>query len=145
MVDKILDTAGQKGTGKWTAVAALDEGIPLTLIGEAVFSRFLSALKEERVEAAKSLGTPIPAYTGEKEALIADLAEALFASKIISYTQGYMLMRAASDEYAWELEYGNIALMWREGCIIRAAFLDDIKTAYTKNPELVNLLLDPFL
>ena len=145
MVDKILDTAGQKGTGKWTAVAALDEGIPLTLIGEAVFSRFLSALKVERVEAAKSLGTPIPAYTGEKEALIADLAEALFASKIISYTQGYMLMRAASDEYAWELEYGNIALMWREGCIIRAAFLDDIKTAYTKNPELVNLLLDPFL
>ncbi len=144
MVDKILDTAGQKGTGKWTAVAALDEGIPLTLIGEAVFSRFLSALKDERVTAAGVIGSPIPAYKGDKAALIADLQEALFASKIVSYTQGYMFMRAASQQYGWKLAYGNIALMWRGGCIIRAAFLDDIKAAFDKNPELSNLLLDPF-
>ncbi len=144
MVDKILDTAGQKGTGKWTAVSALETGIPLTLIGEAVFSRFLSALKEERVAAAAELGSPIPAYTGDKTAFIADLQEALFASKIVSYTQGYMLMRAASVEFGWSLAYGNIALMWRGGCIIRAAFLDDIKAAFDKNPDLNNLLLDPF-
>ncbi len=144
MVDKILDTAGQKGTGKWTAVSALDSGIPLTLIGEAVFSRFLSALKEERVTAAAVLGSPTPAYQGDKAALIADLQEALFASKIVSYTQGYMLMRAASEEFGWNLAYGNIALMWRGGCIIRAAFLDDIKAAFEKNPALLNLLLDPF-
>jgi 6-phosphogluconate dehydrogenase len=144
MVDKILDTAGQKGTGKWTAVSALDSGIPLTLIGEAVFSRFLSALKDERVKAAAVLGSPTPAYQGDKAALIADLQEALFASKIVSYTQGYMLMRAASEEFGWNLAYGNIALMWRGGCIIRAAFLDDIKAAFEKNPALLNLLLDPF-
>jgi 6-phosphogluconate dehydrogenase len=144
MVDKILDTAGQKGTGKWTAVSALDNGIPLTLIGEAVFARFLSALKEERVTAASVLGSPTPAYTGDKAALIADLEEALFASKIISYTQGYMLMRSASQEFGWNLAYGNIALMWRGGCIIRAAFLDDIKAAFDANPTLNNLLLAPF-
>ncbi len=144
MVDKILDTAGQKGTGKWTAVSALDAGIPLTLIGEAVFSRFLSALKDERVQAAKVLGSPTPVYEGDRAALIADLQEALFASKIVSYTQGYMLMRAASEEFGWNLAYGNIALMWRGGCIIRAAFLDDIKAAFEKNPALLNLLLDPF-
>ncbi|GJM40667.1 MAG: 6-phosphogluconate dehydrogenase, decarboxylating [Ardenticatenaceae bacterium] len=144
MVDKILDTAGQKGTGKWTAVAALEHGIPLTLIGEAVFSRFLSALKEERVVAAQSLGTTTPAFEGDKAALVADLAEALFASKIISYTQGYMLMRAASEAHDWELEYGNIALMWRGGCIIRAAFLDDIKAAFEADSNLTNLLLAPF-
>lgn len=144
MVDKILDTAGQKGMGKWTAVSALDTGIPLTLIGEAVFSRFLSALKDERVVAAGTLGSPIPAYEGDKVALIADLQEALFASKIVSYTQGYMLMRAASEEFGWDLAYGNIALMWRGGCIIRAAFLDDIKAAFDKNPDLTNLLLAPF-
>jgi 6-phosphogluconate dehydrogenase len=144
MVDKILDTAGQKGTGKWTAVSALENGIPLTLIGEAVFARFLSALKEERVTAASVLDSPTPAYTGDKAALIADLEEALFASKIISYTQGYMLMRSASQEFGWNLAYGNIALMWRGGCIIRAAFLDDIKAAFDANPTLNNLLLAPF-
>ncbi len=144
MVDKILDTAGQKGTGKWTAVSALDTGIPLTLIGEAVFSRFLSALKDERVVAAGILGSPIPTYDGDKATFIADLQEALFASKLVSYTQGYMLMRAASEEFGWDLAYGNIALMWRGGCIIRAAFLDDIKAAFDKNPDLTNLLLDPF-
>ncbi len=144
MVDKILDTAGQKGTGKWTAVAALESGIPLTLIGEAVFSRFLSALKEERVAAAAALQSKTPAYTGDKAALLADLKEALYASKIVSYAQGYMLMRAMSEETGWQLPYGTIALMWREGCIIRAAFLEDIKAAFEKNPDLTNLLLDPF-
>ena len=144
MVDKILDTAGQKGTGKWTASAALDQGIPLTLIGEAVFSRFLSALKDERVIAAELLGAPAPAFTGDRAQLIADLQEALFASKIVSYTQGYMLMRAASEMYDWNLAYGAIALMWRGGCIIRAAFLEDIKAAFDTNPALSNLLLDPF-
>ena len=144
VVDQILDTAGQKGTGKWTAVAALDSGIPLTLIGEAVFSRFLSALKEERVAAAAVLGSAAPIYTGDKGALIADLEEALYASKIVSYTQGYMLMRAMSEETGWNLPYGAIALMWREGCIIRAAFLEDIKAAFEANPALPNLLLDPF-
>ncbi|MCB8965785.1 MAG: decarboxylating NADP(+)-dependent phosphogluconate dehydrogenase [Ardenticatenaceae bacterium] len=144
MVDKILDTAGQKGTGKWTAVSALDNGIPLTLIGEAVFSRFLSALKDERVTAAEVLGSPKPEFAGDKAALIADLQQALYASKIVSYTQGYMLMRSASEEFGWKLAYGNIALMWRGGCIIRAAFLDDIKTAFERNPALNNLLLDPF-
>ncbi|MDJ0755421.1 MAG: decarboxylating NADP(+)-dependent phosphogluconate dehydrogenase [Ardenticatenaceae bacterium] len=144
MVDKILDTAGQKGTGKWTAVSALEQGIPLTLIGEAVFSRFLSALKEERVDAAGVLGSSTPTYQGDKNALIADLKEALFASKLVSYTQGYMLMRAASQEFGWSLAYGNIALMWREGCIIRAAFLDDIQAAFERDPKLTNLLLDDF-
>jgi 6-phosphogluconate dehydrogenase len=144
VVDQILDTAGQKGTGKWTAVAALDSGIPLTLIGEAVFSRFLSSLKEERIAAAAVLGSATPAYTGDEAALIADLEEALYASKIVSYTQGYMLMRAMSEESGWDLSYGAIALMWRGGCIIRAAFLEDIKAAFEANPALPNLLLDPF-
>lgn len=144
MVDKILDTAGQKGTGKWTAVSALDSGIPLTLIGEAVFSRFLSALKEDRIIAASALGSTVEKFEGDKMAFIADLQQALFASKIISYTQGYMLMRAATQEFGWNLAYGNIALMWRGGCIIRAAFLDDIKAAFEKHPDLTNLLLDPF-
>jgi len=144
VVEMILDTAGQKGTGKWTAVSALDLGIPLTLIGEAVFSRFLSALKEERVTAAAVLGSPIASYEGDKAALLDDLREALFASKIVSYTQGYMLMRAASEEFGWNLAYGNIALMWRGGCIIRAAFLDDIKAAFEQDPQLENLLLAPF-
>jgi len=144
VVETILDTAGQKGTGKWTAVSALDLGIPLTLIGEAVFSRFLSALKEERVAAASVLGSPISAYEGDKAAFLDNLREALFASKIVSYTQGYMLMRAASEEFGWNLAYGNIALMWRGGCIIRAAFLDDIKAAFEQDAELDNLLLAPF-
>ena len=144
MVDNILDTAGQKGTGKWTANAALDAGVPLTLIGEAVFARTLSALKEERVVAAQALGTPIGQFEGDEEAFINDIQEALYAAKIISYTQGYMLFRAAAIEYGWHLAYGNIALLWREGCIIRAAFLDKIKAAYDQNPELTNLLLDPY-
>jgi 6-phosphogluconate dehydrogenase len=144
LVDKILDLAGQKGTGKWTAVSALDSGIPLTLIGEAVFSRFLSALKDERVTAAALLGAPTPRFEGDKVRFLADLQEALFVSKIVSYTQGYMLMRAATEEFGWNLAYGNIALMWRGGCIIRAAFLDNIKAAFDMDPALVNLLLDPF-
>ncbi|WP_110517108.1 decarboxylating NADP(+)-dependent phosphogluconate dehydrogenase [Herpetosiphon llansteffanensis] len=144
LVDKILDSAGQKGTGKWTVVSALDNGIPLTLIGEAVFSRFLSALKAERVEAAKVLSGPAAQPTADRTALVNDLREALYAAKIVSYTQGYMLMRAAANEQAWNLNYGGIALMWRGGCIIRSAFLGKIEEAYRNNPELVNLLLDPY-
>jgi 6-phosphogluconate dehydrogenase len=144
LVEKILDTAGQKGTGKWTAASALEMGTPLTLIGEAVFARFLSALKDERVAAAKELGSPTGKVAGEKAAFVEDIREALYASKIISYTQGYMLFRAAAEEYGWDLAYGSIALMWREGCIIRAAFLDKIKEAYDSNPGLTNLLLDPY-
>ncbi len=144
LVDKILDTAGQKGTGKWTAVAALDHGIPLTLIGEAVFARFLSAMKDERVKASKVLSGPTPSFNGDKKAFIDDLKNALFASKIVSYAQGYALMRAAAKEHGWNLNYGGIALMWRGGCIIRSAFLDNIREAFDKNPELENLLLDPY-
>ncbi len=144
LVEKILDTAGQKGTGKWTAASALEMGTPLTLIGEAVFARFLSALKDERVVAAAELGSSIAKLDGNKATFIADIRDALYASKIISYTQGYMLFRAASQEYGWKLAYGSIALMWREGCIIRAAFLDKIKEAYDRNPDLANLLLDPY-
>ena len=144
MLDKILDTAGQKGTGKWTGVTALDMGIPLTLIGEAVFARCLSALKEERVEASKILSGPKPAFSGDRKQFIADLREALYASKIVSYAQGYTLMRAAAEKYKWKLNYGGIALMWRGGCIIRSIFLAKIKEAFDKNPGLTNLLLDPF-
>lgn len=144
LIDKILDTAGQKGTGKWTGVAALDLGIPLTLIGEAVFSRCLSAIKDERVAASKVLTGPKPSFTGDKKAFINDLKDALYASKIISYAQGYQLMRAAAQEYGWKLNNGGIALMWRGGCIIRSAFLGKIKDAFDKNPVLSNLLLDPF-
>lgn len=144
MVDKILDTAGQKGTGKWTAVSALDTGIPLTLIGEAVFSRFLSALKDERVTASKVLSGPDGLPDVDRQAFLDDIAQALYAAKIISYTQGYMLMRSASAEFGWHLNYGGIALMWREGCIIRAAFLDNIKEAYAADPALDNLLLAPY-
>ncbi len=144
LVDKILDTAGQKGTGKWTAISALDLGIPLTLIGEAVFARALSFQKEERVKASKVLHGPEKKFSGNKEQFIEDLRQALFASKIVSYAQGYALMRAAAKEYGWELNYGGIALMWRGGCIIRSAFLGKIKEAFDNNPELANLLLDPF-
>jgi len=144
LVDKILDTAGQKGTGKWTGVAALDLGIPLTLIGEAVFARCLSAVKDERVKASKILHGPVPAYNGKKEEFINDLRDALYASKIVSYAQGYSLMKAAALEYKWDLNYGGIALMWRGGCIIRSAFLGKIKEAYDKDPSITNLLLDPF-
>jgi 6-phosphogluconate dehydrogenase len=144
LVDKILDSAGQKGTGKWTAVAALDQGIPLTLIGEAVFARCLSAVKEERVKASKILHGPEPAFSTDKKEFIDDLKDALYASKIVSYAQGYSLMRAAASEYKWDLNYGGIALMWRGGCIIRSAFLGKIKEAFVKNPAITNLLIDPF-
>ena len=144
LVNKILDTAGQKGTGKWTGIAALDQGVPLTLIGEAVFARCLSAMKEERVEASKILTGPIPAFSGDKKQFIDDLKEALYASKIISYAQGYVLMRSAAEDFGWNLNYGGIALMWRGGCIIRSVFLGKIKEAFDKNPKLTNLLLDPF-
>ncbi len=144
VVDLILDTAGQKGTGKWTVIAALDEGQPLTLIGEAVFARCLSAIKEERVQAAK-LFKPVGAkFDGDKKAFVNDLRKALYASKIVSYAQGYQLMRAAAKTYGWNLNYGGIALMWRGGCIIRSAFLGKIKEAFAHNPELGNLLIDPF-
>ena len=144
VVDLILDTAGQKGTGKWTAIAALDEGMPLTLIGEAVFARCLSAIKDERVRAAKVLPGDVKPFDGDKKAFVNDLRQALYASKLVSYAQGYQLMRAAAAHYGWNLNYGGIALMWRGGCIIRSVFLGKIKEAFDKNPELENLLLDPF-
>jgi len=144
VIDLILDTAGQKGTGKWTAIEALNLGQPLTLIGEAVFARCLSALKEERVAASKVLSGPKPKFSGDKKSFINDLRQALYASKIVSYAQGYQLMRAAAAEHNWNLNYGGIALMWRGGCIIRSVFLGKIKEAFDKKPDLTNLLLDPF-
>ena len=144
VVDLILDTAGQKGTGKWTGIEALNLGQPLTLIAEAVFARCLSALKEERVSASKKLTGPKPEFKGDKKSMIDDLRQALYASKIVSYAQGYQLMRAAAQEHNWNLNYGGIALMWRGGCIIRSAFLGKIKEAFANDPGLVNLLLDPF-
>ncbi|MEH6941056.1 NADP-dependent phosphogluconate dehydrogenase [Bacillus sp. JJ722] len=145
MVDVILDRAGQKGTGKWTSQSALDLGVPLPIITESVFARFLSAIKEERVEASKVLSGPeTKAYTGDKKALIEAVRKALYMSKICSYAQGFAQMRAASDEYNWDLQYGDIAMIFRGGCIIRARFLQSIKEAYDRNPELKNLLLDPY-
>jgi 6-phosphogluconate dehydrogenase len=144
LVEKILDTAGQKGTGKWASVASLDLGVPLTLISEAVFARCLSAMKEERVEAAKILRGPAPSFSGDPWAFIADLGKALYASKIVSYAQGFALMREAAAEYEWDLDYGGIALLWRAGCIIRSAFLDKIKAAFDAEPRLSSLLLDSF-
>lgn len=145
LVEKILDTAGQKGTGKWTAVNALDLAIPVTLIGEAVFSRTLSAIKDERVRASKILtGPTIPKFTGDKKTFVDNLEQALYASKIISYTQGFMLIREAGKEYGWELNNAGIALMWRGGCIIRSVFLGEITKAYRENPKLENLLFDDF-
>ena len=145
LVEKILDTAGQKGTGKWTGIAALNFGVPLTLIGEAVFARCLSAQKEERVVASKILNGPHKEkFTGDKKEFIEDIRQALFASKIVSYAQGYVLMREAAKEYGWNLNNGGIALMWRGGCIIRSVFLVKIKEAFDKNPELNNLLLDSY-
>ncbi|WP_319417011.1 decarboxylating NADP(+)-dependent phosphogluconate dehydrogenase [Marispirochaeta aestuarii] len=142
LVEKILDTAGQKGTGKWTGVSSLDLGVPVTLIGEAVFARCLSAMKEERVEAGKVLSGPDAKFSGDKATFIEDIKKALLASKIISYTQGYMLMREAAREYGWNLNYGGIALMWRGGCIIRSVFLGRIKEAFDKKADLNNLLMD---
>ena len=144
LVDKILDTAGQKGTGKWTGIAALDEGVPLTLIGEAVFARCLSAMKAERVEASKAYNVVRGKFEGDRKEMIENIRKALLASKIISYAQGYVLMKAAAKNYGWKLNYGGIALMWRGGCIIRSTFLGKIKEAYDKDPELSNLLLDPY-
>ena len=144
LVEKILDSAGQKGTGRWTAISALDLGIPLSLIAEAVLARSLSALKDERLAASQVLSGPQPRFDGDAAAFIEDIRQALYASKIISYTQGYMLMRAAAAEYHWDLNYGGIALMWRGGCIIRSIFLGKIKEAYDQNPTLTNLLLDPY-
>jgi len=144
VVDTVMDRAGQKGTGKWTGINALELGVPLTLIGEAVFARALSALKDERVAASKILKGPEALPTLEPKDWIDALGQALLAAKIISYTQGYMLMRAAAEEYEWDLQYGAIAQMWRGGCIIRSAFLDDIKAAYDKAPDLNNLLLDDY-
>jgi len=150
LVDKILDTAGQKGTGKWTVINSQDLGIPITLMAEAVYSRCVSALKDQRVKAARKLKGPRPALTSiannpvRKKAFIADIKSALYASKIVSYAQGYMLMQAAAKEYQWTLNYGGIALMWRGGCIIRSRFLGKIKEAYDNNPALSNLLLDDY-
>src|SRR5215207_5631228 len=144
LVDKILDTAGQKGTGKWTVINSQDLGIPITLMAEAVYSRCVSALKDERVAAAKKLRGPKPKIPAERAKFVEDIRQALYASKIVSYAQGYMLMRAAAKEYNWNLNYGGIALMWRGGCIIRSRFLGKIKEAFDKNKRLSNLLLDQF-
>jgi len=144
VVDLIVDRAGQKGTGKWTAIEALNQGMPLTLIGEAVFARCLSAIKDERVEAARILQGRTEAFSGDKKQFVDDLRRALYASKIVSYAQGYQLMRAAAGEYKWNLNYGGIAMVWRGGCIIRSVFLGKIRDAFQRNPKLVNLLLDPF-
>ncbi len=144
LINKILDTAGQKGTGKWTGMNALELGIPLTLIAESVFARCLSAQKDERVVAAEILSKPSVTFSGDKPAVIDAIHGALYASKIISYAQGFSLMREAAKEYQWNLNYGEIALMWRGGCIIRSQFLNDIKKAYDKQPDLKNLLLDDF-
>ena len=149
LVDKILDTAGQKGTGKWTVINSQELGIPITLMAEAVYARCVSALKDERVKASKKLRGPKPLIPGaaadaKKKAFIKDIRDALYASKIVSYAQGYMLMRAAAKEYGWNLNYGGIALMWRGGCIIRSRFLGKIKEAFDSNPKLSNLLLDDY-
>lgn len=143
-VEKILDVAGQKGTGKWTCIAALDEKVPLTLINEAVASRCISDMKEERVQAGKSYERSNKMIADVKEEFIEDIRKALYASKIISYAQGYSLMRSAAKEYDWDLKFGNIALIWRGGCIIRSAFLGKIKEAFDRDPNLSNLILDPY-
>ncbi len=145
LVDLILDTAGQKGTGKWTSQSALDLGVPLPMITESVFARFISAMKEERVKASKVLtGPEIKPFTGDKAAYIESVRKALYLSKIVSYAQGFAQMRSASEEYNWDLNYGEIAMIFRGGCIIRAQFLQKIKDAYDRDPELKNLLLDPY-
>lgn len=144
MIEKIMDTAGQKGTGKWTGISALTLGIPLTLIGEAVFARCLSAMKDQRVEASKVLKGPQVNFEGDKKSFINDIKNALFASKIVSYAQGFTLFKEAAKEYNWNLQYGQIAKIWRGGCIIRSVFLNRITEAFTKNPQLSNLLMDDF-
>ena len=144
VLDLILDTAGQKGTGKWTGVSALDLGMPMTLVTEAVFSRCVSALKNERVAASRILKGPVPRFEGDRQACVDDIGRAVYASKIISYAQGFMLLREAANEYQWHVNYGGVALMWRGGCIIRSRFLGKIRDAFAKNPERHNLLLDDF-
>ncbi|MDH3307768.1 MAG: decarboxylating NADP(+)-dependent phosphogluconate dehydrogenase [Acidimicrobiia bacterium] len=144
LLDQILDAAGQKGTGKWTATSALDLGMPVTLVAEAVFARIVSALKDQRISAGSILKGPSPHFDGDRRSFVDQIGQALYASKIVSYAQGFMLMSAAADEYGWELDYGRIAGLWREGCIIRAAFLDDITAAYADDPDLENLLLAPY-
>ncbi|MBO2944927.1 NADP-dependent phosphogluconate dehydrogenase [Paenibacillus sp. F411] len=145
MVDLILDTAGQKGTGKWTSQSSLDLGVPLSMITESVFSRFLSAMKEERVQASQILSGPqAEKFSGDKAEFVENVRKALFASKIVSYAQGFAQLRAASDEYNWDLQYGELAKIWRGGCIIRSRFLQNITDAYNNDPQLNNLLLDPF-
>lgn len=144
LVTKILDKAGQKGTGKWTGISSLELGVPVTLIVEAVYARCVSALKSERVKASKIIGGPDKNIDGEKKAIVEDIRKALLASKIVSYAQGYMLMREAARENGWDLNYGGIALMWRGGCIIRSVFLGKIKEAFDNNPQLENLLIDPY-
>lgn len=144
LINKILDTAGQKGTGKWTAITALNEGVPLSLISEAVYARTVSARKAERVYAAKQYKRVLKPFSGDKQLFLQQLKDALYAAKLISYAQGFTLMHVAAESNQWNLNYGDIALMWRGGCIIRSAFLDNIKAAYDANPTLNNLLLDPF-
>jgi 6-phosphogluconate dehydrogenase len=143
-VSVVLDTAGQKGTGKWTSTNALDMGVPAPTVAEAVFARFLSAVKDERVAASKSLNGPAAKFQGDKKAFIAKVHDALYCSKICAYAQGFQLMRAAQVQYHWKLPFGEIAQIWRGGCIIRAQFLQKITEAYRANPELSNLLLDPY-
>ena len=144
LIDNILDTAGEKGTGKWTAAVALELGAPLTLIGEAVFARYLSSRKDERVEASAMFDGPSIKFDGDREQILKDIHDALYASKMVSYAQGYTLLSRAAKEFDWNLNYGAIALMWRGGCIIRSVFLSKIKDAYDRNPDIKNLLLDPF-
>jgi 6-phosphogluconate dehydrogenase len=144
LVEKILDSAGQKGTGKWTAVSSLDLGVPVTLVAEAVYARILSSLKDERVAAAAVLAGPGTTFAGDRAAFVHDVRDALYASKIVSYAQGFMLFREAAREFGWNLNYGGIALMWRGGCIIRSAFLGRIKEAFDADPALVNLLVAPY-
>ncbi|HOI85530.1 MAG TPA: decarboxylating NADP(+)-dependent phosphogluconate dehydrogenase [Acholeplasmataceae bacterium] len=144
LIDKILDTAGQKGTGKWTAVQSLEDSVPLTLITEAVYARFISAMKEERVVASQAFRSKPVSFKGNKKEFVEKIRKALYAAKIVSYAQGYALMRASAKSNNWNLNYGGIALMWRGGCIIRSVFLGKIKEAFEQNPELTNLLLDPY-
>merc|ERR1712168_81322 len=145
LLEKIRDSAGQKGTGKWTAISALEYGMPVTLIGESVFARCLSSLKDEREKASTILkGPTVTKYSGDKTAFVESIRKALYASKIVSYAQGFMLLRQAAKEFKWNLNYGGIALMWRGGCIIRSRFLGNIKQAYDKNPDLSNLILDDY-
>lgn len=144
LIDKIADRAGQKGTGKWTAMSAAELGVPVTLIGEAVFARCLSAMQGHRIEASHQFTGPTPSFDGEREAFIEEVRKALYAAKLVSYAQGYLLMQQAAHEYGWTLNYGGIALMWREGCIIRSQFLGKIEEAFQRNPSLDNLLLDRY-